>query len=163
LFSFRGRWASSIFFAPLAEFPFDSAVNRVHKPKTAEVRALPLRASLGRVLGVVKLAKCCKIKSKGRRRVACDCLDPQPRIRGNAMFSTVSTKDKQHTPFNSWSRCKEGLLHDMKPWRIHDLRRIARSLMSRAGVSNNNTERVCWHTIARLGSAFLPHGKVRRV
>jgi len=79
------------------------------------------------------------------------------------MFSTVSTKDKQHTPFNSWSRCKEGLLHDMKPWRIHDLRRIARSLMSRAGGSNNNTERVFWHTIAGLGSAFLPHRKVRRV
>jgi integrase len=36
---------------------------------------------------------------------------------------------------------------DMDPWRLHDLRRTARSLMSRAGVSSEHAERVLGHAI----------------
>lgn len=50
--------------------------------------------------------------------------------------------------FNGFSKSKARLdaqLKNVKPWVIHDLRRSARSLMSRAGVSGDLAERVLGH------------------
>jgi integrase len=62
--------------------------------------------------------------------------------------------DKASEPphFNAWTQRKaeleSKLLKDMPHWQLHDLRRTARSLMSRAGVRPDIAERVLGHAIA---------------
>jgi integrase len=46
---------------------------------------------------------------------------------------------------------------DMAPWRLHDLRRTARSLMSRAGVSSEHAERVMGHAIGGIEGIYDRH------
>jgi integrase len=46
---------------------------------------------------------------------------------------------------------------DMPPWRLHDLRRTARSLMSRAGVSSEHAERVMGHAIGGVEGIYDRH------
>jgi integrase len=46
---------------------------------------------------------------------------------------------------------------DMPPWRLHDLRRTARSLMSRAGVSSEHAERVMGHSIGGVEQIYDRH------
>jgi integrase len=43
---------------------------------------------------------------------------------------------------------------DMRPWVLHDLRRTARSLMSRAGVSSEHAERVMGHAIGGVEEIY---------
>ncbi len=74
---------------------------------------------------------------------------------GNYVFST----DHGHRPFSGFSKskrrldqeiaklCAEETLPPIQPWRLHDLRRTARSLMSRAGVSSDMAERVLGHAL----------------
>lgn len=45
----------------------------------------------------------------------------------------------------------------MKPWTIHDLRRTARSLMSRAGVLSEHAERVMGHAIGGVEGVYDRH------
>ncbi len=45
-------------------------------------------------------------------------------------------------------------LTDVAPWTIHDLRRTARSLMSRAGVSSEHAERVLGHVIGGVEGVY---------
>ena len=45
----------------------------------------------------------------------------------------------------------------MPPWVLHDLRRTARSLMSRAGVSADVGERVLGHAIAGVRGVYDRH------
>ena len=59
---------------------------------------------------------------------------------------------------SGWSKRKRGLdakvaaeLPDVPQWQLHDLRRTARSLMSRAGVPSEHAERVMGHAIAGVG------------
>ncbi len=53
--------------------------------------------------------------------------------------------------FNQWSAYKAAL--DLKltipPWVLHDLRRTARSLMSRAGIQSEHSERVLGHSVGK--------------
>ena len=49
-------------------------------------------------------------------------------------------------------------LESMPAWRLHDLRRTARSLMSRAGVSADVAERVLGHVIAGVRGVYDRHG-----
>jgi integrase len=63
-------------------------------------------------------------------------------------------------PFNGFSKSKErfdGKLKGVKPWAIHDLRRTARSLMSRAGVRPDVAERVLGHAIVGVGGVYDRH------
>jgi integrase len=46
---------------------------------------------------------------------------------------------------------------DMPDWRLHDLRRTARSLMSRAGVSSEHAERVMGHAIDGVEGIYDRH------
>jgi integrase len=48
-------------------------------------------------------------------------------------------------------------LCDVKDWRFHDLRRTARSLMSRAGVISEHAERVMGHRIAGVEGVYDRH------
>jgi integrase len=48
-------------------------------------------------------------------------------------------------------------LPDMPPWTLHDLRRTARSLMSRAGVRPDIAERVLGHNIKGVEGIYDRH------
>jgi integrase len=60
----------------------------------------------------------------------------------------------------SWSHSKKAFdakLGGIKPWVLHDLRRTARSLMSRAGVRPDIAERVMGHAIAGVEGVYDRH------
>jgi integrase len=63
-------------------------------------------------------------------------------------------------PLRSFAENKAQLdakLPDMPPWVLHDLRRTARSLMSRAGVSSEHAERVLGHSIRGVEGIYNRH------
>jgi len=88
----------------------------------------------------------------------------QPRKGG---FIFTSTDGKK--PFSGFSKAKSGLDEaiaklrkdagrpPMAPWVLHDLRRTARSLMSRAGVSPDIGERVIGHVIPGVRAVHDRH------
>lgn len=62
--------------------------------------------------------------------------------------------------FNGFSPCKRALdakLPGIEPWTVHDLRRTARSLMSRAGVRPDVAERVMGHVIGGVEGVYDQH------
>ncbi len=91
-------------------------------------------------------------------------LEDLPRL-GTRMFTTRGNK-----PFSGFSKAKRGLdaalLAElqkgdsnvkMEPWTLHDLRRTARSLMSRAGVASDIAERVLGHVIPGVRGVYDRH------
>jgi integrase len=73
-----------------------------------------------------------------------DIVRAQPRMASPFVFG-----DHEGKPFDNFSRETIALLARMPPmpaWVLHDLRRTARSLMARAGVSTEHAERVLGHT-----------------
>jgi integrase len=61
---------------------------------------------------------------------------------------------------NGFSKCKrtlDGILPDVAPWTVHDLRRTARSLMSRIGVRPDISERVMGHVIGGVEGVYDRH------
>jgi integrase len=63
-------------------------------------------------------------------------------------------------PLRSFAENKKVLdskLPDMDHWTLHDLRRTARSLMSRAGVSSEHAERVLGHSIRGVEGIYNRH------
>jgi integrase len=64
-------------------------------------------------------------------------------------------------PFNGFSKCKarlDAMLPEgMAAWTVHDLRRSARSLMSRAGVRPDVAERVMGHAIVGVEGVYDRH------
>jgi integrase len=89
-------------------------------------------------------------------KLALDIIEAQPRIVGNPyVFAYRGT-----TAFNAWAQRKQELvdkLPDMPPWVIHDLRRTARSLLSRANVRPDIAERVLGHAIPGIGGVYDRH------
>ena len=67
-------------------------------------------------------------------------------------------------PLNGFSKSKRALdanLPEGTPgWTIHDLRRTARSLMSRAGVSSDHAERVLGHAIVGVEGVYDRHSYI---
>ncbi len=61
--------------------------------------------------------------------------------------------------FKGYSPCKRALdaKAQLAPWRIHDLRRTARSLMARAGVRPDVAERVMGHAIQGVEGIYDRH------
>jgi integrase len=59
-------------------------------------------------------------------------------------------------PFNTWKRQLDEA-SDVRDWRLHDLRRTARSLMSRAGVSTDHAERCLGHVIGGVRGVYDRH------
>jgi integrase len=90
-------------------------------------------------------------------KAALDIINAQPRIAGNPH---VFSAGKGDGPFNSFSQRKEELdkkLPKMPHWQIHDLRRTAKTLMARAGVRPDISERVLGHTIKGVESVYDWH------
>ena len=81
------------------------------------------------------------------------------------LFST----DEGGSPFSGFSKAKNRLdaiiaeqrkrdgLKPMPGWRLHDLRRTARSLMGRAGVPTDHAERVLGHTMPGVRGVYDRH------
>jgi integrase len=81
------------------------------------------------------------------------------------MFSTTGGEKA----FSGWSKAKDQLdgviaeqrkaknLKPMPEWRLHDLRRTARSLMSRAGVSSDIAEMVLGHKLTGVRGVYDRH------
>jgi len=97
-----------------------------------------------------------------------EILEKQPRLAGNPHVFHGSRRGRRRSKntltippaFNSWSQRKQELddhLPGMKPWTIHDLRRTARSLMSRAGVRPDIAERVLGHAIPGVEGVYDRH------
>lgn len=88
---------------------------------------------------------------------ALDIIRSQPRIASNPfVFAGRGT-----VPFSTWSAAKANfdakLPSDMPGWVVHDLRRTARSLLSRAGVRPDIAERVLGHAIAGVEGVYDRH------
>ena len=64
-------------------------------------------------------------------------------------------------PYRGWTAGKAALdaklPKETPQWQIHDLRRTARSLMSRAGVSSEHAERVLGHAIRGVEAIYDRH------
>ncbi len=89
-------------------------------------------------------------------QLALDILEAQPRVVGNPYVFASGAK----LHFNSWSQRKAELDEKapaVKPWRIHDLRRTARSLMARADVRPDVAERVLGHAIKGVEGVYDRH------
>lgn len=92
-------------------------------------------------------------------KVVTDIIDAQPRITGNPY---VFAAGKGNGPFNSFSQRKEELdkrlkLPRMPGWRIHDLRRTAKTLMARANVRPDVSERILGHAIKGVEGVYDQH------
>jgi integrase len=86
-----------------------------------------------------------------------DIIKAQPRIAGNPY---VFSAGKGDGPFNSFSQRKEELdkkLPRVPHWQIHDLRRTAKTLMARAGVRPDISERVLGHVIGGVEGVYDQH------
>jgi integrase len=72
----------------------------------------------------------------------------------------VFARRYRNGPFDSFGPAKgkfDAKLASMKPWVVHDLRRTARSLMSRAGVRPDIAERVMGHAIRGVEGVYDRH------
>jgi integrase len=84
-------------------------------------------------------------------------LDTLPRYASNPYVlagrgsSHIAYSGNQKRAFDS------NLPKGMKPWTLHDLRRTARSLMSRAGVLSEHAERVMGHAIKGVEGVYDRH------
>jgi integrase len=83
-------------------------------------------------------------------------------VRGQTRFVdnlfVFAGRGKRH--YNSYSKAKvafDAKLPDMPQWGLHDLRRTARSLMSRAGVRPDIAERVLGHAIQGVEGVYDRH------
>jgi integrase len=82
----------------------------------------------------------------------------QPRIGENPfVFASPQGNNKSLTGFAKAKANLDAKLPGMLHWTLHDLRRTARSLMSRAGVSTEHSERVLGHSIRGIVGVYDRH------
>lgn len=95
-------------------------------------------------------------------------IDAQPRISGIDFVFTSGraprkSGDANAGALNGWSKAKATMdaaaaeIGDVAPWRLQDLRRTARTLMSRAGVPFEHAERVLGHVIGGVAGVYDRH------
>ena len=87
--------------------------------------------------------------------LAVDIINARPRFASNPYI--FAGRGKMH--FSGYSKAKAALDVEapMPEWRLHDLRRTARSLMSRAGVRPDIAERVMGHVIPGVEGVYDRH------
>jgi integrase len=86
---------------------------------------------------------------------ALEVVRAQPRLADNPHVFGM----RQDKPFSGFSISKKAFDAKLpiKAWVIHDLRRTARSLMSRAGMTSEHAERVMGHAIAGVEGIYNRH------
>jgi integrase len=90
-------------------------------------------------------------------KAALDIIRAQPQLGDNPH---VFASRYRNGPFDSFGPAKmkiDAKLTDMPPWVVHDLRRTARSLMSRAGIAPDLAERVLGHAIPGIRGVYDRH------
>jgi integrase len=108
-------------------------------------------------------------------QVALDLIEAQPRFANNPHVFAGSARGRRHgarsgpPAFNSWSQRKAELdkklaqlCPGMQAWKLHDLRRTARSLMARADVRPDVAERVLGHAIPGVEGVYNKHQYVEQ-
>jgi integrase len=88
--------------------------------------------------------------------VALDIIRAQPRLSSNPHIF-AGRGGGAFCGFSATKTTFDRKLPDVAPWVIHDLRRTARSLMSRAGVSSEHAERVMGHAISGVEGVYDRH------
>jgi integrase len=88
-------------------------------------------------------------------KAALDIIEAQPRFVGNPFV--FAGKDGHALRRNSDAKSKLDGKCGVADWRLHDLRRTARSLMSRAGVQSEHAERVLGHAIKGVEGIYNRH------
>ena len=80
------------------------------------------------------------------------------------VFAGRSAKGREHASLSGFGKRKRAfdakvaaILPDMPQWQLHDLRRTARSLMSRAGVPSEHAERVLGHVRPGIEGVYDRH------
>jgi integrase len=89
-------------------------------------------------------------------KAALEIIRAQPRFAGNPYVFA----GQDNSPMIGFSRRKERFERKLPPmpqWQLHDLRRTARSLMSRAGVLPHIAEQVLGHAITGVGGIYDRH------
>jgi integrase len=89
-------------------------------------------------------------------KVALDIIGAQPRLVGNPYVFP----GRGSSAMRGFAKRKQSFLANLPPmenWTLHDMRRTARSLMSRAGVSNDHAERVLGHVISGVHGVYNRH------
>ena len=88
-------------------------------------------------------------------KLAASLLESLPHLSGNPYVFVGRLKN----PFSGFSKAKARLDAEsgVKDWVLHDLRRTARSLMSRAGVRPDISERVLGHAIVGVEGVYDRH------
>jgi integrase len=87
---------------------------------------------------------------------ALNIIKAQPRFASNP--HVFAGQGQSHMQGQSKRKLQfDGKLAGVAPWRLHDLRRTARSLMSRAGVRPDISERVLGHAIRRVEGVYDRH------
>jgi integrase len=93
-------------------------------------------------------------------KVALDIIEAQPRIAGNPHVFAAA---RGRGAFNSFGQRKSEIdskLGEMPQWRLHDLRRTARSLMSRAGVKREVAELTIGHEMGGVEVIYDRHSYI---
>lgn len=82
-------------------------------------------------------------------------LESIPRI-NNCEYVFTTDGQRAISGFSTF-KLKFDIACGVKDWRIHDLRRSARSLLSRAGVNSDIAERCLGHTIGGIRGTYDKH------
>jgi integrase len=91
-------------------------------------------------------------------KLALDIIRAQHRIGDNPhVFASPQGDGKSLSGFSKAKRKLDAKLPGVARWQLHDLRRSARSLMSRAGVPTEHSERVLGHAIPGIAAVYDRH------
>jgi integrase len=80
-------------------------------------------------------------------RIACDIIAAQPRLTNNDYVFPARGGGHTNNLHLGKAAIDAKLPEDFAPWRVHDLRRTCRTLMSEAGVDRDIAERVLGHRV----------------
>jgi integrase len=104
--------------------------------------------------GVWHMPQAAREKSNAGRlqlpQAALDIIAAQPRLAGSLRVFAVN-------PLSGQSKARLDRASGVSDWRLHDLRRTARSLMSRAGVQSEIAERVLGHVAGGVRGIYDRH------
>jgi integrase len=92
--------------------------------------------------------------------MAVDVIREQPRF-AHSLFVFPAARGKDHfKAYAYWKRALDKATGPLPQWGLHDLRRTARSLMSRAGVTFEVAERVLGHAMGGVAGIYNRHSYV---